>query len=216
MDVPPELTERHHDLTFCMDIMFLNGMPMLTGIDRSIRVRVLIALDNRSESEIFRGMKSVLRVYDDAGFRIKRIICDQEFRHMMERVSEEFNVEMNYATAGEHVPEAERNNRTIQERIRATYHNLPYAMIPKTMLKYLAMISTAQLNYFPAKGGISPYFSPHTIMTKIRLITLSTARSLSGPMFRQTMNLILPTPVPRVPLTAFTCVLFQTFREDTN
>jgi hypothetical protein len=54
---------------------------------------------------------------------------------MMERVSEEFNVEMNYATAGEHVPEAERSNRTIQERIRATYPNLPYAMIPKTMLK---------------------------------------------------------------------------------
>jgi hypothetical protein len=38
-------------------------------------------------------------------------------------------------------------------------------MIPKTMLKYLAMISTAQLNYFPAKGGISPYFSSHAILT---------------------------------------------------
>jgi hypothetical protein len=74
-------------------------------------------------------------------------------------------VEMNYATAGEHVPEAERNNRTIQEHIRATYHNLPYIMIPKSNLRYLAMISTEQLNYFPAKGGISPYFSPHAILT---------------------------------------------------
>jgi hypothetical protein len=35
-----------------------------------------------------------------------------------------------------------------------TYHNLPYAMIPKVMLRYLAMISTQPLNYFPAKGGI--------------------------------------------------------------
>jgi hypothetical protein len=33
------------------------------------------------------------------------------------------------------------------------------------MLQYLAMISTHQLNYFPAKGGISPYFSPHAILT---------------------------------------------------
>jgi hypothetical protein len=42
---------------------------------------------------------------------------------MMDRVSDELNIEMNYATADEHVAEAERNNRTTQERIRATYHN---------------------------------------------------------------------------------------------
>jgi len=64
----------------------------------------------------------------------------------------------------EHVPEAERNNRTIQERIRATYHHLPCTANPKVMLRYLAMACTAQLNYFPAKGGVSPFFSPYTIM----------------------------------------------------
>jgi hypothetical protein len=39
---------------------------------------------------------------------------------MMDKVSDDLDIEMNYATAGEHVPEMERNNRTIQERIRAT------------------------------------------------------------------------------------------------
>jgi hypothetical protein len=165
IEIPPELKKLHKNLTLCMDIMFVNGMPMLTGIDRSIRFRALIALDSRSESEIFRGITSIFRLYENAGFRIKRIHCDQEFRNMMERVSTEFDITMNYATAGEHVPEAERNNRTIQERIRATYHNLPYAMIPKVMLRYLAMICTQQLNYFPVKGGISPYYSPHVILT---------------------------------------------------
>jgi len=61
-------------------------------------------------------------------------------------VADELSVEMNYTTTDEHVPEAERNNRTIQERIHATYHHLPYAMIPKMMLRYLAMACTAQLN----------------------------------------------------------------------
>jgi hypothetical protein len=75
------------------------------------------------------------------------------------------NSEMNYATADGHVPDAKRSNRTIQERIRAAYHNLPYSVIPKVMIKYLAMICTQQLNYFPAKGGISPYYSPHVILT---------------------------------------------------
>lgn len=165
IEIPPELRDLHQDLTVCLDIMFVNGMPMLTGIDRSIRFRALIALDNRSEAAIYDGIDSIIRVYKKAGFRVSRIHCDQEFRPVMERVSDELNISINYATAGEHVPEAERNNRTIQERIRTAYHNLPYAMIPKVMLRYLAMISTEQLNYFPAKGGISPYFSPYTILT---------------------------------------------------
>jgi hypothetical protein len=165
IEIPLELMQQHQDLTFCMDIMFINGMPMLTGIDRSIRFRALIALDSRSESEIFRGITSIFRLYDNAEFRIKRIHCDQEFRNMMESVSTEFDITMNYTTAGEHVPEAERNNRTIQERIRATYHSLPYAMIPKVMLRYLCMISVQQLNYFPAKGGISSYYSPHVLLS---------------------------------------------------
>ena len=74
---------------------------------------------------------------------------------MLEKVSDELDIEMNYATTDEHVPEAERNNRTIKERIRATYHNLPFKAIPKVMLQILAMVCTNQLNLFPAKGGVS-------------------------------------------------------------
>ena len=39
VEIPPEIKEQHADLTFCMDLMFVNGMPFLTGIDRSIRYR---------------------------------------------------------------------------------------------------------------------------------------------------------------------------------
>ncbi|MGC9237926.1 MAG: hypothetical protein ACP5GF_13725, partial [Thiomonas sp.] len=71
---------------------------------------------------------------------------------------------MNYTTTDEHVPEAERNNQTIAERIRCAYHNLPYKAILKLMLCYLSMVSTKQLNLFPAKGGVSSYLSPHVIL----------------------------------------------------
>jgi hypothetical protein len=33
------------------------------------------------------------------------------------------------------------------------------------MIRGAAKLNTDQLNYFPAKGGISPYYSPHTIIT---------------------------------------------------
>jgi hypothetical protein len=38
----------------------------------------------------------------------------------MDTVADKLDIIMNYATASEHVPEAERNNRTIQERIPST------------------------------------------------------------------------------------------------
>ena len=82
----------------------------------------------------------------------------------MDEVKDKLDIKMNYAVTNEHVPEAERNNCTIAERILATYHNLPYKTMPKLMLRYLAMVSTHQLNFFPAKGGVSAYLSPHVLV----------------------------------------------------
>ena len=92
------------------------------------------------------------------------IHCDQEFKPIMDQVKDELDIQMNYTITEEHVPEAERNNRTIAGRIRAAYHLLPYKTMPKLMLRYLAMVCTHQLNLFPAKGGISPYLSPHVLV----------------------------------------------------
>ena len=56
----------------------------------------------------------------DAGYFLKSIHCDQEFRSLMDFVADDLNVKMNYASSGEHVPKAERNNLTIKDRIRTT------------------------------------------------------------------------------------------------
>lgn len=45
---------------------------------------------------------------------------------MMDEVKDNLDVDMNYANAFDHVPEAERNNRTIKDRFRAAYHRLPF------------------------------------------------------------------------------------------
>jgi len=103
---------------------------------------------------MYDALDKILRRYGQSGFRVTSIHCDQEFRTLMEPVADEMEVEMNYVTINEHVPEAKRRKCTIQEHIRATYHHLLYEAIPKMMLRYLAMTCMAQLNFFPAKGGI--------------------------------------------------------------
>ena len=68
--------------------------------------------------------------------------------------------------AKSHVLKAERNNRVIKERIRCAYHNLNYKNVPKTVLIYMVQKSANKLNYFPARDGVSPAYSPHMIIHK--------------------------------------------------
>ena len=106
----------------------------------------------------------MLHKHNSAGFTIKTIHCNGECCPIMDEVKDELNVDMNHANPLDHVPEAERNNRVIKECVRAAYHHLPFKKLPQIMIRYLAMVQTNQLNYFPVKGGISEYYSPRTAL----------------------------------------------------
>ena len=51
-----------------------------------------------------------MRFYNKAGFRIKSIFCDGEFKAMIGKVSDDLDVQMNNANAQDHVL---RQKRTI-------------------------------------------------------------------------------------------------------
>ena len=87
----------------------------------------------------------------------------------MDPVKDMMGVEMQYPLASDHVPQAERLNRVIRERVCAIYHNLPYKNLPEIMWKYLVMIATNSLNWFLARGGVSKYYSPHTLLRQQQL-----------------------------------------------
>jgi hypothetical protein len=89
---------------------------------------------------------------------------DNEFRPLMHELQDVYEVTMNYANPQEHVPEAECNNRVIKERFREAFHRLPFTKIHKIMVKILTMECVKKLNFFPPKGGISPYYSPRMIL----------------------------------------------------
>jgi hypothetical protein len=94
----------------------------------------------------------VLRVYNSAGFHIKTIHCDGEFSATMEKVKDNLGVRMNFTNALDHVPEAERNNRTIKERVWAAYHRLPYKALPRTLIRYLVTTQQVSLIYSQPKA----------------------------------------------------------------
>ena len=105
------------------------------------------------KEDYYSALDAILRHYNSAGFYIKTIHCDGEYRNMMDKVKDDLNVHMNYANPGDHVPEAERNIRTLKERFRAAYHRLPYKAIPAIMIRHLAMKCMHDLNLFPVSHG---------------------------------------------------------------
>jgi hypothetical protein len=113
-----------------------------------------------------KSLDAIVRLYKYGQFQVTEIHCDNEFHKVMDpfSVKQDPHIRVNYAAAQEHVPKAERNNRTIQERVRATYHRLPYDHLPRILVKYLVMESTKKLNFFPNKNGVSKYFSPQMIL----------------------------------------------------
>ena len=101
-----------HGLNVCM--------PFMTSITRKLYYRTAQYIPSRTSKDLYAGLDNIFRLYSGAGFRISKIYTDQEFETIMDEVKDELDVEMQYSTSQAHVPEAERNNRVLKERIRAT------------------------------------------------------------------------------------------------
>jgi hypothetical protein len=179
IEIPEELILQNREIDLCIDIMYVNRCGFMTTIDQTIQFRSALPIENRTHEEYYRVLDMVLRLYNSAGFHIKTIHCNGEFRAMMDKGKDDLGVCMNFTNALDHVPEAERNNRTIKERVRAAYHRLPYKALPQQPIRYLVQTQASQLNLFPAKGRISPFYSLRTILG---LPTLDYAKHCTVPL----------------------------------
>ena len=160
VEIPKELIAAQHEVTLNMDGMKVNGLSFLKTVSQNLQYRTAQYVKHQTAAVYREGLGQTFRIYNAGGFRITSIRCDNEFRPLIEPLADEFNVGMNFANAQEHVPEAERNNRVIKERVRATYHRLPYRHLTRTLVKILVTESAKKLNFFPAKNGVSQYYSP--------------------------------------------------------
>jgi hypothetical protein len=164
IEIPQELIVAQKEVTLSMDGMKVNGLAFLTTISHNLYYRTAQWISHQTPAVYKDALAQVLRVYTLAGLRVTTIHCDNEFRPLMEPLSVQFNIQLNFANPQEHVPAAERNNRVIKERVRATFHHLPYKHLPRLMVKMLVSEAAKKLNFFPAKYEVSPYYSPRMIL----------------------------------------------------
>ena len=91
--------------------------------------RTCSKIPNTTSEAYYKVIDKVFRMYNKGGYTIKRIECDGEYEPLMEKVQDDLDIEMNYANPGDHVPQAERNNRTIKECIRTALQRISYRTI---------------------------------------------------------------------------------------
>ena len=164
IEIPRELTMENEEIDLCIDLIFINNVVALTGVDKQIKCRHFVPLANRTKKSLYSGIDEIFRDYNFANFTVKRIFCDQEFKPIFDEVKDSINVHMNYTSKGEHEPTAERNNQHIKSGFRTMFHRMPYKAVPKLMTKRMGRRVCETSNYYPAKGGISKYYSPRMIV----------------------------------------------------
>jgi hypothetical protein len=71
---------------------------------------------------VYESLDKILRIYNNVGYRVNTINCDNGFRAMMDNIKDELDCTMNYTNAQDHESHAERNNRTIKNQIRVGLH----------------------------------------------------------------------------------------------
>ena len=171
IEIPRELLSVNEEIILSIDGLNVNTLKFMTSISHDIYYRTGQYLINATAKEYEKLMDELYYVYRKSGFSIIEIHCDNEFHKALDSFAAKQTppIKMNYASANEHVPRAERNNRTIQERVRCNYYQLPYVHLPKIVVKYLVSESVKKLNFFPNKNGVSKYFSPRMILHKENL-----------------------------------------------
>ena len=169
--VPPEILDRYQEVTIAGDVMFVSGVAFLMTISRFIRFGTANMLKNMlmgPKNPIMKCMRELKALYQQRGFNITVAIMDLQFEPLRIPLAE-IGIMLNTVAEDEHVPEQERWNRTIKERIRCLYHSLPFNQIPILLLVEMVYYVVFWWNLIPPQGGVSTVMSPRSLITGFRL-----------------------------------------------
>jgi Reverse transcriptase (RNA-dependent DNA polymerase) len=156
--------QRYRMVTLCIDVMFVNKIPMLVSISRNIKFGTVEDIANRNSASLIKGIRNIVKIYQRAGFKVNSALMDGEFEPLRGDLAE-MGIGLNVTSQDEHVGDVERYIRTIKERMRAIYNTLPFENMPPRMVIEMAKSSVFWLNAFPHCQGVSNTLSPRTIIT---------------------------------------------------
>ena len=166
--LPPCIVERFQNTLLLADVMFVCGLPFLVTMSRGLKFVTAQYVPRRTAPELGNSLKSVLQLYKRANINIALVLMDGEFEKIKDHKVAEM-VELNTTAKNEHVGEIEREIRVIKERSRATKSGLPYAVLPRAIIKAMVLFEVMWLNAICPGDGWSTTYSPREIVVRWQL-----------------------------------------------
>ena len=146
----------------CADVTKVNGVRFFMSVFNRIFFCTAEYCENGKVDTFTRCIGNIQSLSARRGFRFVQFNMDGEFESLRTKTS---NFLINLFSQEEHVPEAERNIRTVKDFTRSTLASLPFQRIPNRMLIELFFGQVFWLNAFPNKYVVSSTLSPCNIMT---------------------------------------------------
>ncbi|CAJ1940615.1 unnamed protein product [Cylindrotheca closterium] len=166
---PEELYQHNRSITVCIDHMEIRDAKFLTCIDTTVRCGSCIPMQNLKTDPVFEALDKIFRRYNKAGFHVKTIKCAWAFIPLRDDMLDNMGVIIDPTAAGDHKPTAERNNRTLKERVRVALARLPYKVVPKVITECLGRRAAKLLNVFPQKDSILSHFSLQQLIDNVNI-----------------------------------------------
>ena len=166
--IPPGVMEQYHDIILVVDVLYVNKLHFIATISRYIRFGTVEFLRNQKSTTLSEHIKQVNQLYQQQGFRPIYALMDGQFDPLRGDLAE-MGLQLNTVSNDEHVPEIERQIRSLKERTRAIYGTLTFRKIPRRLIIEMLYAANYWLNMFPHKGVISPTMSPRTLLTGLTM-----------------------------------------------
>jgi hypothetical protein len=157
--LPHMISDKYKLVTLSGDIFYVNGVRFLSTISRHIQFRTAEHIKDAKLETLEASLKAIQGLYATWGFKINVVHMDCQFEPIRYKLAA-MGMHLNTASNEEHVPEIERSNRTVKERVRSVYSTLPFKKLPVRFIVEMVAGYILWLNAFPGTGGVSPTMSP--------------------------------------------------------
>jgi len=74
--LPNGLLEEHGDVTMEIDMMYINKIPFMMTVSRTIHFGTAEIIKNETKSTIIKSIQQIIDTYHGCGFRIKHMLGD--------------------------------------------------------------------------------------------------------------------------------------------
>ena len=123
IDLPPEFFIG--ETVLAIDIMFLESELFLHSVDLKLKGKSLVLLGTTRKSKVedlALALKKIFRFYNKADIEITMVHVYNELRSTKKNLDKDCALVFNFSAPDEHVPDIERKNRVLQERLCVEHH----------------------------------------------------------------------------------------------